>query len=79
MMKDKITKADAADPNFMSHAISYSATDWKRPYPGDAEIKWPDYFVKAAAEKVHDDDDLDEKLMKEATAAEKAGSDNDKH
>jgi hypothetical protein len=49
MTKDKITKADAADPNFMSHAIWYSATDWKRPYPGDTEIKWPDYFVKAAA------------------------------
>jgi hypothetical protein len=34
MMKDKITKADAADPTFMNHVIWYSATDWKRLYPG---------------------------------------------
>jgi hypothetical protein len=51
MMKDKVTKADVADKNFLNHAIWYSATDWKRPYPGETEIMWPDYFVKAAAEK----------------------------
>lgn len=77
----KFDKPDAVDPNFMSHAMWYSATDWKRVYPGETEIKWPDYFVKAALEKPLDGDDdddneLDEKLMK---AVEKAAANNDKH
>jgi YVTN family beta-propeller protein len=63
MMKDKLTKPDAVDPNFMSHAIWYSATDWKRPYPGDTEIKRPDEFLKAAAQKVRADDDDDDKPL----------------
>jgi YVTN family beta-propeller protein len=79
MMKDKLTKADAADKNFLNHVVWYSATDWKRPYPGEAEILWPASFVKAAAEKVRDDDDddddQDEKLIKAVAAAEKARSD----
>jgi YVTN family beta-propeller protein len=60
MLKDKATKADAADENFLNHAIWYSATNWKRPYPGETEILMPASFVKAAAEKaktVHDGDD----------------------
>jgi YVTN family beta-propeller protein len=72
MMKDKLTKADAADPAFMSHMAWYWSTDWKRPYPGETEIMWPEYFVKKAALKAldgddDDDDDQDEKLMKAAT------------
>lgn len=74
IMKDKVTKADSVDENFLNHAIWYSATNWKRPYPGETEIKWPDAFVKAAAEKAHgddDDDDQDGKLKKAAAAAER--------
>jgi hypothetical protein len=60
VLKDTVTKADAADENFLNHAIWYSATNWKRPYPGETKILMPASFVKAAAEKaktVHDRDD----------------------
>jgi YVTN family beta-propeller protein len=60
LLKDTVTKADAADENFLNHAIWYSATNWKRPYPGEAKILMPASFVKAAAEKAkttHDRDD----------------------
>jgi YVTN family beta-propeller protein len=63
MTKGAITKADSLDENFLNHAIWYSTTDWKRPYPGETEIKWPEDFVKAAAQKVHDDDDDDKPLQ----------------
>jgi hypothetical protein len=59
----KFDKPDVADPNFMSHMAWYWTTDWKRPYPGETEIKWPDEFVKAAAQKVRDDDDDDKPLQ----------------
>jgi hypothetical protein len=72
-MSSEVTRADAVDENFLNHVIWYSATDWKRPYPGETEILMPDSFVKAAAEKAHDDDDdddddQDEKLRKAAAA-----------
>jgi YVTN family beta-propeller protein len=57
VMKDKITKADAADPNFLNHVIWYSATDWKRPYPGEKQLLRPEPFVKAARNYKGDDDD----------------------
>ena len=56
VMKGKYDKADAVDPNFLNHVTWYSATDWKRPYPGENKIELPGPFVKAA-KKYHDDDD----------------------
>jgi len=56
VMKDKLTKADAADPNFLNHVTWYSATDWKRPYPGEKKLLMPGPFVRAA-KTYHDDDD----------------------
>ncbi len=56
VMKDKLTKADAADPNFLNHVTWYSATDWKRPYPGEKKLLMPEPFVRAA-KTYHDDDD----------------------
>ena len=56
VMKDKITKADAADPNFLNHLTWYSATDWKRPYPGEKRLLMPGPFVRAA-KSYHDKDD----------------------
>lgn len=63
MFKGKINKADAVDPDFMKHVVWYSARDWKRPFPGDTEIKWPDEFVKAALARPHDDGDDDDKPL----------------
>jgi hypothetical protein len=56
VMKNKYDKADAVDPNFLNHVTWYSATDWTRPYPGEARVEMPGPFVKAA-KKYHDDDD----------------------
>jgi hypothetical protein len=57
MTKGKEAKADSVDENFLNHVIWYSATDWKRPYPGEARIQWPAAFVKAAAHKTPELDD----------------------
>ena len=56
VMKDKLTKADAADPDFLNHVTWYSATGWKRPYPGEKKLLMPERFVRAA-KRYHDDDD----------------------
>jgi hypothetical protein len=59
MTKGREGKADAVDENFLNHVIWYSATNWKRPYPGEPAIQWPGAFVKAALAKPardHDDD-----------------------
>jgi YVTN family beta-propeller protein len=60
MIKGAITKADSVDESFLNHSIWYSATNWKRPYPGETEILMPTSFVKAAAAEaktVRDGDD----------------------
>jgi hypothetical protein len=57
VMRDKITKADAADPDFLNHVIWYSATGWKQPYPGEHKILSPEPFLKAARAYRDDDDD----------------------
>src|SRR5258708_22582261 len=56
MMKGKTNKADSVDENFLNHVIWYSATDWKRPYPGESRIEAPAPFVKLAALKIPDAD-----------------------
>lgn len=61
MMLDKFNKVDSADPEFLNHAIWYSATDWKRPYPGETRIKEPAPFVKAATHNTSGDADEDAK------------------
>ncbi|HET7085770.1 MAG TPA: bifunctional YncE family protein/alkaline phosphatase family protein [Rhizomicrobium sp.] len=57
VMKDKLTKADAADPDFLNHVTWYSATDWKRPYPGEKKLQMPGPFVRAAKRYRDKDDD----------------------
>ena len=57
MTEGKEGHADSVDENFLNHAIWYSATDWKRPYPGDTKILGPAGFIKAAAHKTPDSDD----------------------
>ncbi|HUB79971.1 MAG TPA: bifunctional YncE family protein/alkaline phosphatase family protein [Bryobacteraceae bacterium] len=57
VMKGKYDKADAVDPNFLNHVTWYSATDWKRPYPGESKVEMPGPFVKAAKKYRGDDDD----------------------
>jgi hypothetical protein len=57
VMKGKYDKADAVDPNFLNHITWYSATDWKRPYPGESKLEMPGPFVKAAKKYRGDDDD----------------------
>ncbi len=56
MTKGKLGQADSVDETFLNHVIWYSATHWKRPYPGEARVEWPAAFVKAAAHKAPDTD-----------------------
>jgi YVTN family beta-propeller protein len=57
VMKGKTNKADSVDENFLNHVIWYSATDWKRPYPGESKVEAPAPFLKVAALKRPDSDD----------------------
>ena len=57
VMKGNYDKADAVDPNFLNHVTWYSATNWKRPYPGESKVEMPGPFVKAAKKYRDDDDD----------------------
>ncbi len=59
MTKGKQGKADSVDENFLNHVIWYSATDWKRPYPGEHRIQWPAALVRAAlhSKPTRDSDD----------------------
>jgi YVTN family beta-propeller protein len=57
VMKGKTNKADSVDENFLNHVIWYSATDWKRPYPGESKVEAPAPFLKVAALKKPDSDD----------------------
>lgn len=57
VMKGKYDKADSVDPNFLNHAIWYSATHWTRPYPGESKVLMPGPFVKAAKNYSGDDDE----------------------
>jgi len=57
MTKDKEGRADSVDEAFLNHVIWYSATDWKRAYPGEARIQWPTALVKAATHKTAESDD----------------------
>lgn len=57
MTRGKQGKADSVDENFLNHVIWYSATDWQRPYPGEAKIQWPARLVTAASHKAVVKDD----------------------
>jgi YVTN family beta-propeller protein len=57
VMKGKTNKPDSVNENFLNHVIWYSATDWKRPYPGESKIEGPAPFVKLAALQTPDSDD----------------------
>ena len=58
VMDGKTNKADSVEENFLNHVIWYSATDFTRPYPGEAKIQWPAKLMKAAlARPVVDSDD----------------------
>lgn len=44
MFAGKTTKADSVDVDTLSHLDWYEATDFKRPYPGEATVLWPSHF-----------------------------------
>ncbi len=57
VMKNKYSKADAVDPNFLNHVTWYVTTGWNRPYPGEDSILPPEPLVRAAKKYMDDDDD----------------------
>jgi YVTN family beta-propeller protein len=42
MFEGKENKPDAENPNMLNHAIWYSATGFKRPYPGESKVLMPE-------------------------------------
>ena len=60
MTRGKTGKADSVDENFLNHVIWYSATDWKRPYPGEPKIQKPTALVEAASHNSHNQEDNDD-------------------
>ena len=59
VMDGKTNKADSVEENFLNHVIWYSATDFTRPYPGEARILAPAPFVKLAKAKKPEKDEDD--------------------
>ncbi|MBV9911527.1 MAG: bifunctional YncE family protein/alkaline phosphatase family protein, partial [Sinobacteraceae bacterium] len=57
VLRGRLDKADSVDENFLNHVIWYATTGWRRPYPGEREVKAPGPFVKAALRKEPGDDD----------------------
>ena len=55
IMKPNMTKADIVDENFLNHDIWYSATNWKRPYPGEKAMVWPSAFKTPVHTAAKDD------------------------
>jgi YVTN family beta-propeller protein len=54
VMKTMDGKADAVDERFLNHAIWYSATHWRRPYPGEKQVQYPGAFTASAARRDSD-------------------------
>jgi hypothetical protein len=52
----KLTKPDAEDPDTVNHLNWYLATDFKRPYPGESNVRPPSEFNRQAPAGDDDDD-----------------------
>ncbi len=44
MFKGKANKPDSVDADTLNHMIWYETTSFKRPYPGENKVRWPEYF-----------------------------------
>jgi YVTN family beta-propeller protein len=55
MFAGRQAKPDSENPNMLNHAIWYSATGFKRPYPGESKVLMPVAVVQQAS-TVDDDD-----------------------
>jgi YVTN family beta-propeller protein len=45
MFAGKLTKPDSVDVDTLSHLNWYEATNFKRPYPGEKQVRWPASFT----------------------------------
>jgi YVTN family beta-propeller protein len=53
----KTTRPDAEDPDVVNHLAWYEATNFKRPYPGEAKVRPPGDFANLAGTPEEDEDD----------------------
>jgi hypothetical protein len=44
MFASKTTKPDSVDADTLNHLDWYEATGFKKPYPGEATVRWPSHF-----------------------------------
>jgi hypothetical protein len=54
----KSTKPDSEDQDTVNHLTWYEATNFKRPYPGEAKVRPPSDFLNLLASRDEDGDDL---------------------
>jgi YVTN family beta-propeller protein len=60
MFAGKTTKPDSVDVDTLSHLDWYEATNFKRPYPGEKQVRWPvEFRERAGLPKSSADDDDD--------------------
>jgi hypothetical protein len=57
MFADKTTKPDSVDPDTLNHLGWYEATNFKKPYPGEKEVRSPASFKDRPGQPVANDDD----------------------
>jgi hypothetical protein len=57
MFAGKTTKPDSVDPYTLNHFDWYEATNFTRPYPGEATVRPPSDFADRLAHPNYDLDD----------------------
>jgi YVTN family beta-propeller protein len=57
MFRGKQHRPDAEDPYTVNHWAWYEATEFKRPYPGEVKVRWPNEFAQNISKPYKDLDD----------------------
>ncbi len=57
MFQGKTARPDAVDADTLNHFDWYASTEYKRPYPGEAKVRWPFEFASRIANPITDLDD----------------------
>jgi YVTN family beta-propeller protein len=57
MFKGKQHRPDAEDPYTVNHWAWYESTGFKRPYPGEVKVRWPNEFAQNISTPYKDLDD----------------------
>jgi YVTN family beta-propeller protein len=59
MFKGKANKPDSVDADTLNHLTWYETTNFTRPYPGENQVRWPEYFKERKGLETPEDEDGD--------------------